>query len=304
MYIIIINPTAGQGRAKRIHSRLRKLEKYQRMNPVCYYTKYQGHAELIASKIKHKTEDVKALIVIGGDGTMHEVMNGLRNKQIPLFFIPGGSGNDFARGINAHQNPKKAFKSILENKRAKSYWLGNYKEENKTKRHFINCVGVGFDAVVAKSANRSKLKKIFNPLRLGTLVYTLTIIRELWLYKPINLVVETEKERINFPRCFLLTVNNHAYFGGGMKINPVATNQCDFLSMLVVDSISKWKVLALFITVFFGKHLYFKEVKVIQANKIKLSANCPMPYQVDGEYGRTVACTINKDPIPVKVNGC
>src|SRR5690625_1868693 len=108
MYVFIVNPIAGNGRAKRIHQRLMNQDKYKQMNPVCYYTEYKGHAEKVVKELR----TAKMIVVIGGDGTIHEVINGLRNRQIPIAFIPGGSGNDFARGSSLSLSPKKAFQHI------------------------------------------------------------------------------------------------------------------------------------------------------------------------------------------------
>lgn len=302
MYVFIINPVAGNGRAKKIHSRLKKLAEYKKMAPICYFTKYKGHAEKIARQI-NSDPSVKTIVVIGGDGTMHEVVNGIKNKEILLAFIPGGSGNDFARGASMSFSPKEVFKTINENKGNVDYWLGMYKTKDNDERNFINCIGFGFDAVVTKSANNSQFKRLFNKFRLGKIGYTIAIIHELLLYKPITIIVETDDLTKKYANCFLITINNHAYFGGGMKINPQAKNNQDDLSVLIIDSISKWKVLALFLTVFTGKHIHFKEVNIISTKQIKISAEKPIPFQTDGETGETVSCFIKKAPLPLKIKG-
>lgn len=302
MYVFIVNQVAGNGRAKKIHSKLTELADYKKMSPVCFYTKYKGHAEKIALQISSDTS-IKTIVVIGGDGTMHEVVNGLENRDISISFIPGGSGNDFARGASSPLNPNEVFKNIQENKRNVDYWLGVYNMKDKDNRKFINCIGFGFDAVVTKSANQSHYKRLFNTVRLGKLGYTIAIIRELLFYRPISIIVETDNLTKKYSNCFLITINNHAYFGGGMKINPLAQNNRDDFSVLIIDSISKWKVLALFLTVFTGKHIHFKEVKIISTKQIKISAEKPIPFQADGETGKTVSCFIKKAPLPIKIKG-
>lgn len=304
MYIFIINPIAGNGRAKKIHLQLSQDPNYKALRPIHYYTTYHGHAEIIARQIESKVdgEHVKGIVVIGGDGTMHEVMNGLQHHDLPITFIPGGSGNDFARGSNALKKPKKPLQAIINNTKTLEYWLGLYETNHVDKRYFINCIGFGFDAVVAESANKSRYKKLFNKLYLGSIIYLFTLLKELIFFKPLSIKVEFDGETRVFPRCLLLAVNNHPFFGGGMKINPYATNQQDTYSIIVIDSISKWKVLALFSTVFTGKHLHYKEVFTFQAKEIKLTAQDPILYQVDGETSRTNLCTVTKPTSPIKVH--
>lgn len=305
MYIFIINPIAGNGRAKKIYQKLKKNASYQKLQVVSYYTQYKGHAEELTDKLQtiHEGLMIDAIIVIGGDGTMHEVLNGLKNKPIPVSFIPGGSGNDFARGCSIPKNPDEVIKNVIHNKHTMDYWLGVYDVNNRKKRFFVNCLGFGFDAVVARSANKSRFKKLFNQLHLGTVIYILTLIRELIFFRSIPLTIEMDNDCKHFDRCFLLTINNHPYLGGGMKINPKAVNHKDHLSILVVDSISKWKVLLLFGTVFTGKHLSFKEVETFHANKIVVSSDTPIPFQADGETGNTQYSIISKKTLPVQVRG-
>src|SRR5699024_8091934 len=98
VYIFIINPAAGYGKAKRVFEALTNSKPYQQINSIYYYTQYEGHAEIIAEQISSKysqTIKLQDVVVIGGDGTFHEVVIGLASANIPLGFTPGGSGNDF-----------------------------------------------------------------------------------------------------------------------------------------------------------------------------------------------------------------
>src|SRR5699024_35108 len=106
MYIFIVNPVAGNGRAKRIFSEITSSYLYHQIKSTYFFTKYEGHAEeIIKNIIEDHANVVEVIIVIGGDGTLHEVMNGLAAEQIPIAFIPGGSGNDFARGCSIKEGP-------------------------------------------------------------------------------------------------------------------------------------------------------------------------------------------------------
>jgi len=306
MNIFIVNPVAGNGRAKRLYKNLIKMESVRHISFLTFYTEYEGHAEEIMQQLlnKYNPADIHAVIVFGGDGTIHEVINGIGNCTIPVSFIPGGSGNDFARGVSLQKSPTEIMYNIISNDKDTTYSLGEYHVENREKtRKFVNCIGFGFDAVVAKTANESKLKKILNTFKLGKISYLFALITQLFFYKPITITVETDGVRKTFHHCFLMTINNQPYFGGGMKINPLAKNNAEHFSILVIDSISKWKVLFLFGTVFTGKHIHFKEVHTFNARTLKVKAKEKVPFQVDGETGMTYTCVVKKHDNPIKVLG-
>lgn len=305
MYIFIVNPVAGKGRAEKIHARVMQDTRYKQLHTETYVTSYHGHAKEITEQIikTYDLQKIEAFIVIGGDGTFHEVVNGLGQKQVPISFIPGGSGNDFARGCAIPKKPQNALHQVFSNQQTVPYWLGTYVQDQNEKQMFVNCVGFGFDAVVTKAANRSRFKSLFNMLKLGNLVYLLALIRSLATYKPFAVTVDMDGMEKEFTNCFLMTVNNQPYFGGGMKINPKAINNGEHFSILVIDSISRLKIFALFSTVFTGSHLRFKEVQTFEAKQIKIKAPASIPFQVDGETGDLRHCFIQKKPVPLAVKG-
>lgn len=308
MYIFIVNPISGHGRAQRIYMNIMANSKYNHLKFVTFHTKHIGHAEEITRHIvkEYDVAEITSLIVLGGDGTLHEVLNGLDDKAVPVSFIPGGSGNDFARGLNITRNPTKAMQQIYPNPKQLDYWMGVYRvygNKNTQSRNFVNTIGFGFDAITAKSANQSKVKKMLNKFKLGTVNYVFAVLKEIMFYKPVVLTVEMDGMKKRFSRCFLITVNNHPYIGGGMKINPQAKNEQKYFSILVIDSISKWKVLFLLGTVFTGQHTRFKEVQIFKASKINISSDRNIPYQVDGETGYTTHCEVEKENKPVMIKG-
>src|SRR5699024_4898477 len=248
MYIFIVNPVAGAGKSRRIFSKIITSDTYKQIESSYYFTRYKGHAEkLVKHLIKEKTiQSIKGVIVIGGDGTIHEVVNGLRGDRVPLLFIPGGSGNDFARGSGIKGDSLEIFERIVKQKETIPYWLGSYTVGQNDTRYFVNSIGFGFDAEIVKTANASFLKRLFNWLNLGNLIYVFALIKVLFKFSPFTIDIEADGKRHTFHRCWMVVVGNHPFYGGGMKIIPDATVQSDYLSILVIHNVSKWKVLALF----------------------------------------------------------
>src|SRR5690625_1511457 len=305
MYILIINPIAGNGRAKQAYKTILKSGQLNQFSYYTFYTKYEGHAEKITQQFftNNNLADICGIIVFGGDGTIHEVINGMGDVHVPISFIPGGSGNDFARGISLKTKPIKIINNIITNNKKATFSLGQYHLYKGVNRKFVNCIGFGFDAVVAKSANESKLKNLLNKIRLGKISYLLALIKQLFFYKPIHITAEIDGIPKTFSSCLLMTINNQPYFGGGMKINPLAKNNNKHFSVLVIDSIPKWKVLLLFGTVYTGKHIHFREVHTFKAHHVKVKAKEKIPFQVDGETGMTHFCQIKKHNNPIHVFG-
>ncbi|GGB27048.1 hypothetical protein F3157_19245 [Virgibacillus dakarensis] len=86
-------------------------------------------------------------------------------------------------------------------------------------------------------------------------------------------------------------------------VNPIAGSGRAKRILLLIHSISKWKVLALFLTVFTGKHVNFKEVAVLNANQLKMVADSEVAYQVDGQTSRCLTCTVSKQVQPISIKG-
>lgn len=302
LYAVIVNPVAGNGKGKKVYEKIRKST-YLQHKTVYYITQYKGHVEEIVTNIEKDHPNIKVLFIVGGDGTVNEVINALSNKRIRIAYIPGGSGNDFSRGFKSLKKPDDIIRSALTEQKETTYWLCSYKTEETNVRKFINCIGFGFDAVVSHSASSLSFRNLLSKLRLDSLIYLFALLRELFFYKPLQITLTIDGEKRTFNRVLFLTINNQPYMGGGMKINPQAKNNDAKFSIIVVDSIPKWKVFLLFGTVFFGKHTLFKEVSILHAQEVMITATGQLPFQVDGEYGETKWATIKKENKPIRLTG-
>ncbi|MRH42807.1 YegS/Rv2252/BmrU family lipid kinase [Aquibacillus halophilus] len=307
MYIFIVNPIAGKGQGLKILNKLKKNILFKQIPSRCFITDYPGHAELLARQaVKMYPTQIKSLIVIGGDGTFYEVLNGTSShRSVPLSFIPAGSGNDFARGYRIKGNPSKILKRIIEGN-STLCWPGSFtinERQSQPPKLFANSIGFGFDAQIVKTANQSKYKGWLNKWNLGTLTYVIALIDVLRKFKPktIELVIDGQKRKLE--NVWMVTISNHSYYGGGMKIIPNTKIQPRVFPMLIIKNISHWKVLALFVTVFWGGHIRFKEVSIEYISSLQISSDSLIDYQVDGQYGTCYSCKIMKQSTTREING-
>ncbi|QKY69738.1 diacylglycerol kinase family protein [Lentibacillus sp. CBA3610] len=303
MYIFIVNPVSGSGRAKKIYNRIANSKPFSQVDTHCFFTQYGGHAEIIAKQLTDFQEPVTCVIVIAGDGTLHEVINGLNVAKLPVASIPAGSGNDFARGCGISGSPVDMFNRIINRIEGKPYWLGYFRTDHHQGRYFVNNIGIGFDAEIAKTVNQSRYKQKLNKLRLGKISYIMALLQVLFRFKPMDLEIIADGQQRKLKDCWMVTITNHPYFGGGMKIIPDAVIQPERFPVLIIHSISKWKVLGLFITVFSGKHTQFKEVELFQAEHLEIYPHKPVTYQTDGQTDDCPVCMITKEKQHIKIMG-
>jgi diacylglycerol kinase (ATP) len=294
MYFIV-NLQARNGRCRKVWEQIEQRLTDMGIPYQASFTEYPGHAveltRLIAQDVKQG--EVKTIVVVGGDGTLHEVVNGaVGQSKLTIGFIPGGSGNDFSRGFGIPQDPIAALNLILEKESKVVVDTGEISGENKC-HYFINNMGVGFDAAISEAANQSKLKANLNLLSLGSLAYAFIVIKKLFTYKCTDMWIKIDGQEKQFKQVWFVTLANQIYFGGGMKIAPNASANDGLLDVIVVHNLSRWKLLFVFISVFWGGHTEFREVKMLKGKKVSIQTLKPVIVHADGEI-------IGKTPLKIQ----
>ena len=275
-------------RHKRCGNRLKRSLRKKDINYRSFQTKYPKHAEELARQLcsLHKNT-MEAIIVVGGDGTLHEVVNGLVDyPTVKIGFIPAGSANDFSRGFQTPKSPLEALSFTMKKKQSsgKRFDIGKVMVNGQRKKeYFVNNIGAGFDAEVCKLTNESKMKNYFNKIGLGSLAYVGSLIRLLFTYKLTNVNIEMDGKICRYEKVWFVTVSNQPFFGGGMKIAPKADPTDGCLDVTIVHNLSRLKLLFVFITVFFGKHTRFKEVVQYKGKRVSIKSDDNMLVHADGE---------------------
>jgi len=305
----IVNPQAKNGYCQKIWRRLEQILKDQNISYKVFFTEYRGHAKELAETLAIEAVDKQAILVaVGGDGTMHEVVNGAVNfHNVKVSYIPCGSGNDFSRGFGIPRNPIDALYFLIKqvNKDATLVDTGKITRQNGEEIHFINNMGVGLDALIARDVNRSTVKKLLNRLSLGKFAYVYFLLKNLFTYKCETLEINIDDKAYTFDSAWFVSISNQPYYGGGMKISPEASPFDGELNITVVHNLSRIKLLFLFITVFWGGHVSFKEVAMFTGRTIKINSSDTLHAHADGEDIGLTPLTISTymKTLPLLLNG-
>lgn len=288
---IIVNPAAGNGKA------IKRWKAFKKGLDFSYNLKITSHPKHATELTKEciKTDDYHLVIAFGGDGTAHEIIEGVLGcPKCIVGVIGAGSGNDFGRGYHSFKSPKELnhyVRSFPENKAMDAGLL----QADESDYFFVNNAGIGFDAYIAFQVNKSSIKKYLNKFGLGKLSYTYYLISSLVTFKRFQLTVETTEQFLSFQNVWFATVSNQPYFGGGMKISPTSNTTDGLIEVTIVHNLSRLKLLLVFVTVFFGKHTKFKEVHQFKAKSYILTTDRKVFRHTDGEFaGQTIPNTENQ----------
>lgn len=282
----IVNEKSGNGKGKKIWNKFKSEITFTYFEHI---TQFSGHALLLSESISNKylgQSDFVLIVAVGGDGTIHEVLNGIVNKSnLYIGFVKAGSGNDFSRAFHSFQSAKE-IGLFIQNPYGTRMDCGLIRSMN---RKFVNNAGIGFDAFVTKKANHSKIKWMLNKFGLGKLSYAFSTIVAIFTFKRFNLEVVVDNQRYEFQKAWFVTVSNQPYFGGGMKLSPDSIPDDGVLEVTIVHNLHHLKLLFLFGTVFLGTHTRLSEVTQLKGSQFQVRVAEPQYYHTDGEVlGSTI----------------
>ena len=268
MIYAICNPTAGNGRGRKIGQEIEKRLLEQHYACHLEMTKAPGHAtELAYAAAQSGAETVLA---IGGDGTAVEVARGLIGTPAALGVIPAGTGNDFIKTLGLPKDPLAALDFVLAHP-ARDTDVGDVNG-----RLFLNEIGTGFDVTVLDFAQKAKR------FCRGLLPYLYGVIRTLFHFRGIQLSYAMDGGEMVTKDVFVIAVANGGVIGGGIPIAPEAQADDGLLDVVVVNKIRSRNLPARLIGLMRGKILSFPETQFIRAKKVFFSAD-KMRMNIDGE---------------------
>jgi YegS/Rv2252/BmrU family lipid kinase len=242
-WLVIVNPNAGRRKGLRDWEKISSLLSKYRLHYNVVFTERSEHA--IQLSCSHIEMGIRNIIVVGGDGTMNEVVNGVflqkvcKTTDITLGMITVGTGNDWGRMFSIPSDYEEAIRILLRNHTfIQDAGSVDYLNELVTgSRYFVNIAGMGFDAAVVRKSNRMKERG-----RGGPLLYLVTIFTSLMNFKHVNALISVDGLATE-NQIFSMNVGICKYSGGGMIQVPNAIPDDGLFDMTVINSMRKLKVI-------------------------------------------------------------
>lgn len=282
-FFFLINPNAGNEGGEREWPKIEELVIKNRLNYDYAFTEAVGHAQkIIKEKIK---EGYRKIVVVGGDGTLNETINGIFNQtEIPstdiyIGLMQMGTGNDWARYYGFDNDYEKAIQRLITgNSCRQDVGKISYSNNEGIKSgYFINIAGLCFDSVVVKATNLMKERG-----RRTKSAYLVSLLKSLIKYRPWKLKI-TINDEILEGKFLSLSIGNGKYSGGGMIQTPEALIDDGYLDVTVYENMPKLKIVLNIKKLYNGKILEIKGVRSFRTKSFIIESPQTIFAETDGE---------------------
>ncbi len=303
-WLVVVNPNAGSGKARKDWPLIRQL--LENWGFAFKDVMTRARFDAIGVAREHIEKGFRKIIVVGGDGTLNEVVNGIfLQHQVPttdisIGMITVGTGNDWGRMYHIPFKYKKAIKTIKKGKtfvqdagRVK-YHLNDKSEE----RYFVNIAGMGFDALVAQKTNALKEKG-----RGGAMAYLYNLVTGLFQYKITRLRIAVEGNEVFEDDVFSMSLGVCKYNGGGMMQLPAAVPDDGIFDITVIRKTSKLKIIRNIKNLYDGSFTRLPEVETYRGRSVRIVSipSNSVFLETDGESLGHSPLEFNVIPRSVKV---
>jgi diacylglycerol kinase (ATP) len=245
-----------------------------------------GSATEWAEGVPTSSTDADAVLIFGGDGTIHRHLPSLVRLQLPVLVVPAGSGNDFARALNlrSFRDSVRAWRGFESGRLpAKAVDLGVITPLATPQRtHYFCCVaGCGLDSLAARRANQMpRWLRRHGGYALSLLSLLLDLPTYSMKFKYNDGADHGDLERFTLLAAFA----NTQFYGDGMRIAPKADPTDGLLDICRISKMNPFKVFCMFPTVYFGRHLQMPEVAYSKVERLRVETEVPLEIYADGEF--------------------
>ncbi|MCR5355768.1 MAG: YegS/Rv2252/BmrU family lipid kinase [Lachnospiraceae bacterium] len=282
---ILVNPESSSGNGIKIWNRVKETLDKEGVSYNVHILTAPRQAEYITARLtKDLTEDCH-ILVIGGDGTLNETLNGIRDfDHTILSCIRSGSGNDFALNMGVDKDLDKSLDHLINDPDECLIDYGEVRADNYPPRRFLISCGVGYDADICSEVSKSRLKKVFNKLGIGRLVYLFIGIKQVFTRKKTMALLYLDNAKpIRIKKLFFVVGMNHMCEGGGVPFCPGADPTDGMLDVCLVRDMPKWKLLLAVAMVYRKMHLMFRKITAHRCSAMYLVTMKPQQVHLDGE---------------------
>lgn len=301
-WFVIVNPTSGAGHGLKDYPKIAKLLRDNQIYHDAVFTEHQYHATELAVEAVNK--GYRKIIVVGGDGTLNEVVNGLfiqkqcEPKDIRLAVIAVGTGNDWVRTFGIPSNYSQAIRAIKEGKTfLQDVGAVSYTESKFTQtRYMVNVAGLGFDAFVISIFNHWKAKGYK-----GRWLYIASILKAYFKYKSSGVKISVDGNQIFNNLLFSMAVGICKYNGGGVQQLPKAVADDGLLDITLIKPLHWWHIVFRLRRLFDGGIYSIGHVKHAQGKLIRIESTPPIRLECDGELMGYTDVEISVVPQAIRV---
>lgn len=284
MYCIIVNPNAGKGKGRKNLKTALKLFSERGAEYSVFETTRAGEAKEFSERLTASGE--KEIIVVGGDGTLHEVVNGLFIQQevcpdeVLVAVVAVGTGNDWVRtfGIsNRYQDAVKAISegySFLQDVGVVSYEEAHYRQS----RYMANVAGAGFDAHVVRKLSHLKKKGHRSRWR-----YTWCLVKNFFRYKSTGVKVWVDDRLVYNNLLLSAAIGICKFNGGGIQQLPAAVADDGMLDLSLIRPVHFWHLLFRFHYLFNGGIYRIRHILQERGSRIRIESSPEVSVEIDGE---------------------
>ena len=280
-WFVIINPTSGNGLSKKKWPKIKSLLEISHFNFEYAFTTHSKHSiEIVQLAIK---KNIKRIICVGGDGTLHNIVNGIMTQnevpstEINVGVIPIGTGNDWVKTHNIPKDIEAAIHIIKRGDLAKQD-LGRIVFQNSSKPpiFFNNLAGVGFDGFVVSKIEKHK--------HIGALAYLYGTLLSLFSFKNFHSKVSVNSEDIS-GKTLMILVGICKYSGGGMQLTNTPNPFDGLLDVTIAKDLNKFEILKNLAKLFKGTITNYNKVIALKTKLVTIEINQKkLPFiQADGE---------------------
>ena len=273
-FILTVNPHGGTKKGPQILKKVKPIFEASGTDLFIIETTFAGHAKELANQLDLTKYD--GFIGIGGDGTLHEIINGMLScpdgNKIPIGIIPGGSGNSYMHDLNL-TDPLKAAKAIIQ---GNTKFLDTARVEvNHVVKYANNMIGWGLVTDVGKKAEHYRW--------MGTNRYTILSVMEVFRHKSRSAALIMDNKKIEDEFTFIIACNS-MHVGKGMKMAPKARLDDGLIDLIVIRAdVSRTRLLQVLPKLFDGSHINEPEVEYYQTSKFSLIPEMDEILNIDGE---------------------
>jgi YegS/Rv2252/BmrU family lipid kinase len=297
-FFIVVNPHSGNSNFKKSWGKITYILKLKNINFSYSFTEYRKHEVILVDKAIE--QGYRNIISVGGDGTLHHVVNGImkqryiKTSKIKLGVIPLGTGNDWIRTYNIPNSIEKSINVIFKNTTVLQD-IGCITLLNGKKEYFNNLAGTGYDGYVVKNLNYLK--------KMGSLAFLVSGLYSLFSYKKTKYKIIINNKTIN-EQCLMILFGICKYSGGGLRVTKDPNPKDGLLDITIVKNISFLDLLFNIPKLYNGDIIHHRKVTNYKTRELKILDNYNSTIEADGEIigNGSLNVTIKKNAVLFLIN--